>query len=310
MASIYILGGLALAEKRTFKEAIDNVQKAINLQPQNPVYYIFLGRIYIDQEKYDKALEVLTTAIEMDKTNQLAYAYQALAYLGKGEVEQGRFILEGKGVFSSPHFDARLLVWLESQLIKKEKSDGNSKLSPTPKPNEKKIDNSQDKEKLLKEGWIKRFLLWWKAKRRISAGLKKMGYEEYDKATKEFKQALALYPLIENIYSYLGEALFQNEEFQAATPYLSKASSQNPKNPSILSLLGKTYYKLGNFNQSEKWLKKADELDHMIPEIYYYLGLNCLQKGKVEKARFQFMKAIEKDFQLVTNRLKEAFKTA
>ncbi|MFH0925361.1 MAG: tetratricopeptide repeat protein [bacterium] len=265
-SGVYLHLGLALAEEKKYDEAVESISKAIDLWPGNPVYYIFLGRIHIDQKRYDKALKILEKSIEMDKTNLLAHDYQALAYLGQNEIAKGFALLEGKSLSNVSHFQARLLVWIELFLLKKEGLKEKSDQSVSLEKGTQVTDDNCYEDKVLNKGWFKCILLYLKARRCIKIGLKKMERKEYAVAIEKFKQAFSLWPKVKNIYSYLGQAHFHNEECKMAIPYLTKALSQNPKNFLILHQLGIAFYKLGDFIKSEEYLMKANELNPMLSE--------------------------------------------
>lgn len=73
------LGKLA-AEEENYKLSIENIQKAIALNPQNSDYYIDLGNYYRNLGRYDDAEKAWTKSIELAPDYFLGYTYRAGLY--------------------------------------------------------------------------------------------------------------------------------------------------------------------------------------------------------------------------------------
>ena len=50
-------------QKKDYALAIDNYEKAINLNKNNPFYYFAMARCYEKQGLHEKALEILNTSL-------------------------------------------------------------------------------------------------------------------------------------------------------------------------------------------------------------------------------------------------------
>jgi tetratricopeptide (TPR) repeat protein len=89
------------ALKETFALVEGEMQKAIQSNPIDFRQYLFLGQLYNsyyrisgDEEKLDKAEEVLTKAIELGPTNQQGYWNLAETKVARGKVAQAIELLE------------------------------------------------------------------------------------------------------------------------------------------------------------------------------------------------------------------------
>ena len=62
----YITGGIIDLQSNRTKDAIEQFQKAIEIEPQNSDGYIWLGKAYADQKKYNAACVEFDRALEID----------------------------------------------------------------------------------------------------------------------------------------------------------------------------------------------------------------------------------------------------
>ncbi len=93
----YTFMGIAYEEKGNTKTAIDYYNKAIKksesseMKGLNPAFTesVFrLGRIYMDQKKYDKAIELFTKSVQYNSIDSDARYNLGLAYLRSGKYDQ------------------------------------------------------------------------------------------------------------------------------------------------------------------------------------------------------------------------------
>ncbi len=86
----YELKGQILFENGRAKEAIPSYQKAVTLEPKNPLLRISLAaaliEAYEDEAKMDQAIEHLTYAVHKENDNTIAWRRLAMAYGKKKEI--------------------------------------------------------------------------------------------------------------------------------------------------------------------------------------------------------------------------------
>jgi tetratricopeptide (TPR) repeat protein len=68
--------------------ALNDFQKAIDFNRNDPDNWFELGRTYADLEDYDKALLAYQSAIEINRENSTFQIFLAISYFKKGEIEQ------------------------------------------------------------------------------------------------------------------------------------------------------------------------------------------------------------------------------
>ena len=71
--------------KGNHQAALQEQLKAVELNPENAGSQIILGNIYIELEQWDKAIETLQKATELDAKDERGFYLLALALEGKGE---------------------------------------------------------------------------------------------------------------------------------------------------------------------------------------------------------------------------------
>jgi tetratricopeptide (TPR) repeat protein len=75
-------------ESKKGELALNDFQKAIDLNRNDPDNWFELGRTYADLEDYDKALLAYQSAIEINRENSTFQIFLAISYFKKGEIEK------------------------------------------------------------------------------------------------------------------------------------------------------------------------------------------------------------------------------
>jgi tetratricopeptide (TPR) repeat protein len=83
----YNARGLAHYDKKEFKEAVEDVTAAINLNPQNPTPFVNRCAFYVYGVKnYDQAINDCSAAIRLNDRGSMAYNHRGYAYEMKKDV--------------------------------------------------------------------------------------------------------------------------------------------------------------------------------------------------------------------------------
>jgi tetratricopeptide (TPR) repeat protein len=125
-ARLYIDRAVLYAYTGSYKEAFDDLDKAIEIDPKNPQGYVEKGVLYSRymMRQYEKAIENFNKALEIDPRNSRIYFYRGMAYerLGKFEQALKDFEKARESVFSH-HFekdvDEKIKKYEKSQKGKK-----------------------------------------------------------------------------------------------------------------------------------------------------------------------------------------------
>jgi tetratricopeptide (TPR) repeat protein len=80
-SSAYFQRGLALFNKKKFKESLQDFEKVIALQPQNAPAYENIALIYINLNEWLKAAQYASEAIRINPNNSTPYLRRGVAYL-------------------------------------------------------------------------------------------------------------------------------------------------------------------------------------------------------------------------------------
>ncbi len=84
----YIERGLVLVDGGRYEEAIQEFNKAIEIDPNNPEIYFYRGNTYADKGDSDKAIDDFTKAIQLDPTNANAYYNRGISYSDKRDLDR------------------------------------------------------------------------------------------------------------------------------------------------------------------------------------------------------------------------------
>jgi tetratricopeptide (TPR) repeat protein len=84
----YVKRGTDYYNKGQYGQAIADLTKAIELDPQSIEAYYRRGLAYFKKGQYDEAIADITKVIELDPTQGSAYYLRGTAYLMKGQYEQ------------------------------------------------------------------------------------------------------------------------------------------------------------------------------------------------------------------------------
>jgi tetratricopeptide (TPR) repeat protein len=115
----------------------------------------------------------------------------------------------------------------------------------------------------------------------------------WDKAEKDFEQALKLNPDQPHVLNYLAYSwVDQGIRLDEAREMLEKASSQRPRDGYIVDSVGWVLYRLGDFPGAVKKLERAIELKPDDPVINDHLGDALWKVGRREEAYFQWQRAL------------------
>ncbi len=88
-AEFYIIRMQAEMQCRMFQQAINDVNKAIEINPANAEYWVEKGGVHIRVNQLDEAIKALEKAISLDKNNAPAYRMLGYALIQQKQKEKG-----------------------------------------------------------------------------------------------------------------------------------------------------------------------------------------------------------------------------
>jgi len=117
---------------------------------------------------------------------------------------------------------------------------------------------------------------------------------EWEKAERDFRQALKLEPGQPSVLNYLGYSLIdRGERLQEALEMVKQAVQARPNDGYIVDSLGWAYYRLGRYEDAVRELERAVSLRPGDPVINDHLGDAYWQVGRRLEARFQWQHALD-----------------
>lgn len=80
--------GASYFNKGEYNKAIEFLNKALELDKNNAIIYLWLGAAYNNKSKYDKAIDILNKALELDENSVDNYYWLGAAYFNKGKCDK------------------------------------------------------------------------------------------------------------------------------------------------------------------------------------------------------------------------------
>lgn len=116
---------------------------------------------------------------------------------------------------------------------------------------------------------------------------------EWDRAEKDFKTALDLYPDQPDVLNYLGYSwLMKGTNLEKAKEMLEQAVAERPEDAHIIDSMGWALYMLGDYAGALEYLEQAVNLMPNDPVVNDHLGDALWRVGRKTEARFQWEKAL------------------
>src|SRR5262245_13703966 len=88
LASAHKNRGVAYGAKGHYDHAIQDLDKAIELNPHDATAHAGRGRVYAAKGNYDMAIADLTRAIGVDPRDATVFLSRGMAFAGKGELDR------------------------------------------------------------------------------------------------------------------------------------------------------------------------------------------------------------------------------
>ena len=275
-----------------------------DLLPESHSVDITISRIFLVQEKYDEAIELLLGALQEFPELDAGHYLLGLAYFRKGEMEKAGKQLETIDPDANVYEDS---IQLQARILKdSDNLDGAIQL----------VEEIIGDTSTRKPSFIILLATLYKEKEEIDRGmevyergmelfpdnlnllysygiyLEKAGKQEQAMAT--MQQVLDLEPDNAAALNYVGYTWADKDvHLDKAFEYIRRAVDLMPEDGYIRDSLGWVYFKMGDVDQAIIELERALELVESDPVIHEHLGDAYLQKGEDKKALSDYEKAYE-----------------
>jgi arylsulfatase A-like enzyme/Tfp pilus assembly protein PilF len=222
-------GKLAIIEGKE-DEGEKLLKEMLKKDPENPVIYQTLGKMYQRREEWDKAIDEFKEIININPDDVDSYYELAKSYYGKGMVEEAIITSTAALDLHPTHLKSLLfLAGLYKSLQQMEESLQYLGSAVNVVPNKLEI--------------------------RLEYAQSLTFNKKFDKAIQEYEYLLDKMPDNPMIYNNLGIIYYYKNDFAKAVECLSKEVELH-SNPSSYLILGLSYGKLERYSEAVNYLEK------------------------------------------------------
>jgi tetratricopeptide (TPR) repeat protein len=249
------------------KGANDFYSKALKLNPDNSYLYEKLGRIALEEKKYNPAVKDFKKSIQLGAKNSDNYLRLGIAYYALGNYKNAAKNLE-TGLKNNENSNYKIIladIYIKTGRYKKAEKYYTILLKKFP-------DNP-----LILYNYA---LILGKEKK-------------YKKAETIYKKIINSDPYFVDAYINLSLLYERRNQPDKAKDYCLKLISLNPQNSVGYSLLSFIYLTQNNISAAENILTKAVKAGIKNPEIVQTLGFLYFQQKKYKSAQKEYLKLIK-----------------
>lgn len=240
-------------KKKNFDKAITHYQKAIELDPKEPIYYNNLAAVYVEQKLYDKAIEACSKAEEICKGGHYDYVKLAkiLARRASAHSHKGEYAI-------ALDFYQKSLLENRDDKVKEEM---------------KKV------EKLKKEVEASAYVNPELAEQHRLKGNELYGQGKFPDAIKEYDEAIKRSPKDAKLYANRSTALMKLMEYPTALKDIERCLEIDPTYVKAYAKKGVIHHFLKEYHKALESFESGLKID---PE-----NEEC--KSGIEKTKFAIM---------------------
>ena len=286
----YYLGIIHLKERR-LEPAINLLEKACRIQPDNPDPYFQLAQAYQAAEKYDRVIETLRRSIAL--THSVSHNdYQ----VGRARYQLGQSLLKA-GQTEEGEKELKLAAELKAEGLKTQEiktaiylnpasmGEQNTKLSEMVSAAGAVAEQGAPDKKAageLKSG--EDYYTKVVASAHNNIGLLRAGRQDFRGAAEQFALAARWNSRLEEIHFNWGLACYKAESYQQAIPPLESELKINPTNVSVKQLLGTSYFMTDSYAKASELLVDVTAVKTNDAGLYYMLAIALIKQKKQEAA--------------------------
>jgi tetratricopeptide (TPR) repeat protein len=281
----YYLGIVAIVQ-RNWKPAVDYLEKASHLEPNNADPYFFLGQALAGLDKHEQAIEAFRKSIALNpdvrhNDFQVSNAHyrlgQSLKKIGlANEGDQELKIAADMKTVSFKNDESRVEAFNSSQ---------GSKLSELVAPEgvvaEAATQDATTRTTLQKEtGYYKNVI----AAAHNNLGLLRAERQDFRAAAEQFRAARRWDPGFQGVDFNLGLASYKAEQYGEAVLPLEAELKAHPENIAAKQLLGLSYFMTESYARASVLLKEVVTVKPNEAALYFPLALSLINEKKNDEA--------------------------
>src|SRR5262249_27602421 len=233
--------------------------RLIAAQPSNAQAYYLLGRIAIETEKWDEAIERLTRATELDPDHDASWSALGYVYETRNQPEEAVNVYK-QAIKANPA-NATFSERLGDLLVRLGR-----------------LGEAQDEIENPTESMPRDPRVWMK--------LGAIHYEQkhWDRAVAAFRQAVLLDPANLRTRYFLATALMDANKDDEARIELDKILQADPRSVDARVQLGFLYGRTKRYDDAVKTLQEAVNIEPKRPELFLYLGTALQRATQYDRA--------------------------
>jgi tetratricopeptide (TPR) repeat protein len=263
-----LLSAQALAKEGKSKLAMDECQRALELDPHLPEIYQFMGQLLLADGESKKAIEAFEKAIKLQPSLGEVYADLGQAYLRSGRYEDAaksaREAIKIDQVNPSAFYTIGLALM---------------EMGDFPHAYE-----AFSRAIKLKTDYAEAYL---------GAANTQFRTGRADEAIKSCQQAIKINPKYHQAYCLLGQCYRAKKQFVEAQKAFKDAIKIKPDYSIAYNYLALNYRSQGNLDEAEAAGYKAVALDPNIPENHNTMGLLYGERGQYREAIMEYKCALK-----------------
>ncbi len=286
----YYLAILATFERK-WDTAIGFLQKASQIQPNNPDPYFYLGQSYQGLGKYQQAIAALQKSIALNpdfphNDYQVTNAHFRLgqSLLKVGRAEEGQKELQLATDLKAKAFkrdEAKLGAFVNTPSADEQNKFPQS-LTVEGVIAEPNALNAQTNEALQRDAALYAKLI---AVAYNNIGLLRTERQDFRAAAEQFQLAAEWDPQLDGLQFNLGLARYKAELYKDAVPPLEKELKDHPANLAAKQLLGLSYFMTDRYLEASTHLTEVINAKPNEMALYYPLALSLIKQEKMDTDR-------------------------
>jgi len=239
--------GLELYQNRNYNDAILNIRKVIENDPQNAQAYYYIGMCYLMTQQFDDAIDNFTTSIKLDSKNPDAFNNRGIAngYVGNPDAAFDDF---DRAILLDPNFSEAYLN-RGTALIEKQDFENAEK----------------DLLKSIKYDKNNPSAYYHIGRMKISNGNR-------EEAIKYYKLAIKYGMNAPDVYFDLGNVYFSKKNYKSAIKEYTNAIKLDPRFDKALNNRAMAYDNIGNQKLAKKDRERINEIT----------GVTFIDKDKIK----------------------------
>ena len=267
LPQVLLLRALTNGVKKNYDNAISDLSKAIDLQPDHALLYALRASVYEEKDDYDKAIADYSRASKLEPGNVDFLIARGGAYKFKGDASSA--LADYDRVINlapqhAPAYSARAALYMKRGDHVKAEPDFNKAVALSP-------DENTYKERAE-------------------------FYEErgnYDRAISDYTEIIKLNPNHSSNFLNRGHAFFQKGELDRAIQDYDKGIELNPKSGILYGFRADAYSKKGDDTKALADYGKAIELEPTNTLRYFGRARFYEKKGDFESAIAEYDRALK-----------------